>query len=315
MAGVKAASVVASVRRGLPGRVCLALPSLLLLLAGCGGAMTNAHNRKSHPAAVLPRRLEVLLGKMERLGIGSERYLRTTRVETVERRRRSLFYSGEIGEVSLSAHEGQTFAAGGVATPLVRVIGSTAYTYEPQLADVPGGRRWVRGGVSRNDVSFPYHGLAGERSMGGTGSYAGLINLLKTAAVPVRIAGSETIRGLRTSHFVARVDPAVLLRGVSASQLTPFTRANEDLLIVQLHWHSLPTRLEVFLTASGLPVRIVSYANVGNRHSKETLDVLATNEPLLVRPPSARETLSAKQFRRLWFSGAFRRSERPAVGG
>jgi hypothetical protein len=183
------------------------------------------------------------------------------------------------------------------------VIGSASFNYSPHIARCDGGRPWVQNGALPFIASFPYHGLSGETNASRRGAYAGLINLLGTARGGITVVGPATVDGQQTTEFTALVDPAMLLKGVSERELRSLTINNEDLLILQTHLSSLPTNLQVFITRSGLPVRIVTSARSGPSSAiSETTEILAVNISIKLRRPSARRTIDEAEFTKLFLA-------------
>jgi hypothetical protein len=216
-------------------RSALALPvalALVLSVAGCG--------RSAAPVGLAfpqPGELQTLIAKMRRLHVTSERYAQLTHAVIRAHKRTQRYESGLLGEVASSAGRGETFSDPAGTMPLALIVGATLYSYSPLLGRCDGGRPWVRRSgrhegafVDGHEIttgprpvparaSFLYQTIRGERSLGGSGPYAGLINLLETASDPARMFGEATIDGERTTEFATTVDPAALLHGVSADEL------------------------------------------------------------------------------------------------
>lgn len=250
-----------------------------------------------------PPALQTLEQKMEQLPISSERYSRTTRgTETVvaERkgargkrvrvRRRMSVNETELGEASLATDEGQVFTAAHTSRPSSIAIGSTLYSYSAKVARLDGGRPWIRfsdaGAVSVGAV-FPYHGQAMETNLGGSGSYAGLVNMLATAVGPVNLAGPATVDGQQTTEFTAKIEPLGLVKGLSK-------KARE-----RIRKHLPSEKLSVFITESGLPLRVIASIRFGFSTIVETTDILAVNIPIKVTSPPARRTIGAAAYLKL----------------
>ena len=218
-----------------------------------------------------------------------------------------------IGEVALSPDRGDTFEPGSPAIPRELVAGLTRYSYSSALGGCDGGRPWVLKGPRSGAIqvvgghaqiessrhparparaALPFQAFPGERSRGGSGPYAGLINLLETATAPVRSVGVVTVDRQRATEFTARVDPAALLTGVSEHDLPALQSDNEDTLILQLHLYTLPTQLHLFLTASGLPIRVITSARFSRTYlSSEQVDVLSVNSPVSIAAPTADQVI------------------------
>lgn len=252
---------------------------------------------------LLPPSLQALEQKMEGLQISSERYSRTARgavTITTERKgphgkrtsahKRTSLHLTELGEASLSPDEGQVFTAGHMSRPSLIAIGSTLYSYSARMGQLDGGRPWLR--ISGSDAVsegavFPYHRQPREVDLGGSGSYANLINMLATALSPVNVVGPATVDGQQTTEFTARVEPLSLIKGLTEKERE----------VIRQH---LPhEELEVFITESGLPLRVTSSIRLGVSTIVDTTDILAVNIPIKVMPPPARRTISAAEFAKL----------------
>jgi hypothetical protein len=271
-----------------------------VILVGCGDAATSVSPVQVLPTVTLPPELQALEHKMERLSVNSERYSRTSRVLTGAAGKHQSLATSQVGEVSLSPAVGESFIGRDTNEPSRLVIGSVSFSYSPRIARCDGGRQWVQNGAPLFIASFPYHGLSGETNSSGSGAYAGLINLLGTARGDITVVGPAKVDGRQTTEFTALVDPAMLLKGVSERELRSLTINNEDLLILQTHLSSLPTNLQVFITGSGLPVRVVTSARSGPSYAiSETTEILAVNIPIKLRRPSARSTIDEADFAKL----------------
>ncbi|MGA2165273.1 MAG: hypothetical protein ABSH36_12490 [Solirubrobacteraceae bacterium] len=278
---------------------------LLWIFFAPGDAHAQAAASASSPAgastspASLPPALQALEQKMEQLQINSERYSRaihSSETITTERRgrhgkrikrRKHVPVSvTEFGEASISPNEGQVFA-GHTRRPSLLAIGSSLYSYSAKVARMDGGRPWIRfdspGAVSIAAV-FPYHGESKEVSLGGSGSYAGLINLLATAVGQVDAVGPVTVDGQQTTEFTATVEPLGLIKGLS----------KKNLALIREHFP--PEQLEVFITEAGVPLRVSSSMRLGSSTFSETTDILAVNVPVKVTRPPARRTISLAKY-------------------
>jgi hypothetical protein len=195
------------------------------------------------------------------------------------------------GEASLQPEEGEILS-GNPSRPRGISIGSSTYIYEPDIAKYDGHRPWIRLDVSHGVTAgeapiFPYHGESGEVKAAGTGSYAGLINLLGTVVGPVTVSGPVTVQGQTATEFTAMVEPLVLNGEIPPKEL------------VLLRKHVPPTKLEVFITESGLPVRVVGSLATSDLVSEQTTEILAVNIPVDIKRPPVRKTIGQAQLDRL----------------
>jgi hypothetical protein len=267
--------------------------------AGAAGSATPLASQSPLPAASVAPELRSLEQKTEQLDINSERYSQTIHgtapitsgarrgrrgTRTTQHSKRVSVTITENGEASLSPDEGELAEPRRTRTPLVVAIGSSIYDYTPSVAARDGGRPWVRSDLAAGSSGgglFPFHAQPGEVDAGGTGPYAGLINLLATAVGGVADAGPATVDGQQTTEFTATVQPARLIGGRSAKQLGALEREPP------------PERLDVFLAESGLPVRVITAMGSGAGAITDTTDILAVNVPVSVMRPPASRTISA----------------------
>ena len=290
-----------------------ALLAIILAAEGCGGSQSSHADPTPRRNSELPLALQALVAKMRVLHVTSERYRQSSTTQVQLPRRTERFHDALLGEVALSPDRGETFEPSPAAIPPELVIGAARYVYSSPLGSCDGGRPWVlerspSGGVlvvdgheqvkpsrqtaPRARASLPFQALPGERTHSGSGPFAGLINLLETATEPVRSVGVATVDGQMTTEFTARVDPASLLVGVLERELPTLQIHNEDTLIVQLHLRTLPTQLHLFLTASGLPVRVTTSARIARTYlTGEQVDVLSLNSPVSIAAPPANHVI------------------------
>lgn len=239
------------------------------------------------PAARLPTELQVLEQKMQGLQFNSERFSSITRgqitvVDETNGRPNGpgshvSLNSNTISEASVSPAEGAIFK-GHPRRPWLIAIGSSVY----ERARSHEHRPWIRStlhGGSPAALILPFQdGGPAEVSLGGTGSYAGLFNLLGTATAPVVADGTAMVDGQATSEFAAAVEPRALIKGLTNEEIANFDKEPPI------------EKLQVFLTESGLPIRVVSKIRLHDFHSSTTTEILSVDQPVSVKRPPARET-------------------------
>jgi hypothetical protein len=252
------------------------------------------------PVQVLPPDLVVLEQKMAHLQVTSERFTVLSRGTVkitdkvngrpVGRTRYVSLNGGERGEISLSPNEAEITVSNHAGVSNAIFIGSTGYRYWPKLARFDGGRPWVRSNAHRPST-YPYEGSGEEVDAGGTGPYAHLINLLATAVGAVVEAGSVTVDGQKAYEFESSVNPLRLVRGLT----------QED--VERLEANPLADRLTVYITESGLPVRVVEneHNNPGTSmiSSSTTTDILAVGVPVRVNAPAVNRTIGQALFNKI----------------
>jgi hypothetical protein len=276
---------------------------VLVLLAGCGDAGPAARVRAG--ADGVPE-MRTLVRTLRGLHVRSERYTIENVVTDKSARSVRVYRSGAIGEAGVSPVRAQVRTSSGERE--IR-INSSDYLSSPGLASCDGGRAWMRRERGVRAASFPYHSPPAGRSLGGSGPYAGLIDLLETAQGRLERVGAASVDGRPTIELEATVDPAVLIHGISPSKLTEVT--NENVVISQLGLRSVPTRLDIFLSAAGLPLRVVTRARLQLSYT-ETVEVRAVNVPVDVSPPPPSQTIGEAEFARI---SGFSSYGFPARGG
>jgi hypothetical protein len=256
---------------------------------GASGAQGTA------PPSYLPPQLQALEQKMQSLRFNSERFSEITKgsvtvIDEVNGKptgpsSQASLNSNTVNEASVSPAVGQVLD-GNPRRPELIALGSTVYRHDARGQRSHQRRPWVRsraGGESPAAMILPLQSGKGELDLGGAGSYAGLFNLLSTATAPVTADGEVSVRGQATSEFTAEVEPRVLLSGLTTEDADRFER------------ESPIEKLQVFLTESGLPIRVVARIDAHDFDLVTTVEILAVNQPVKVKAPPARETRSARR--------------------
>jgi hypothetical protein len=267
-------------------------PALVGAVRGVVDPATPASASPPPPTASPPAELRALESKMEQLPVNSERYsqiIHVTATRHTGRHRRHIkrvsVTETEVGEVSLLPLQARLFKSSDPGKPVAIAIGSTLYSYSATFARKDGGRPWIELSGVGAGILFPYHGDPTEEvNAGGTGSYAGLINLLTTASGKVDVVGPAQISGQQTTEVTAVVDPLALIKGAPQAEIRK---------------HPLRERLTAFLTESGLPLRVGTFMHLGPVALAETTEILALNVPVSVTAPPASETISEADFLKL----------------
>ena len=186
-----------------------------------------------------------------------------------------------------------------------RVIGSKSYTYEPSVKSYDGGRPWVlhtRESAKKQKkeqcpsgfsaVTEALGSVLGEGEYGSSGgSFSRLIEDIN-GAISVQEAGVATLYAQQTTEFTALLSLEKLLVGnVSSKQLQQLRKTKG--------FGSQPVELEVFIAASGLPVRATLI--VGSRTEGVGIeqDIQALEVPVAVHAPPAALTISEARLNRL----------------
>lgn len=267
--------------------------AMLVLAAGVASVCVATAGASSPAPAAIPATLQVLEATMRQLQVNSERFSQVSRGyvtvanevngRVVGRVKHIPINVQLIGEASLTPQLSETFT-GARHTPTQIVVGSTVYSREGEKR-----RPWVRRHeprLAQSFASYPFHGDPEEVSLGGTGSYADLLNLLATAVGQIGTGASTVVEGQPTEVFSATVEPLRLVRGL--------TQEDES----NLRRHPVVERLEVFLTDAGLPVKVVQSIDSADIHETTATEILAVNTPIHVKAPPARETTGPPRRRR-----------------
>lgn len=278
-------------------RAALALASVLLgcLYVGAGDAL--ARTVSDPPPAALPAQLQALEQKMAALRLTSERFsivsrgfINLTNEDNGKPEgptRRVSLDASETGEVALPSHDADISLVRHSGASREIHLGSTTYAYMPKLARFDGGRPWVRSHVA-GGFEYPFEGGSGEVDAGGTGPYAQLLNLLATATGNVVVSGPLTVDGQQAYEFEVSVNPLDLVGGLTQEDLQ---RLKADPVV---------DRLTLYITESGLPVRVVEdeHNNPGANSiaSYATIDVLAVNAPVVIKAPPAVKTIAEARY-------------------
>jgi hypothetical protein len=282
------------------GAIPAALVIVLLLLAAAHAPAAPALSTVTAPAApssaVLPAQLLTLEQAMEHLEVVSEHYTQTitgtaeegsSEATTRAAKNKTRTWQTEVavkehGEATLSPAAGELFAARARHPGLIEV-GSTLFYWNPEAARHDGGRPWVRVSGAALGSAFPFHRLS-PYEQGGAGAYAGLIDLLATALGEVEVAGPVVADGQSTTEFSATVDPEALKKEVpdDVAAKEPGGEGEKPL-----------ERIEVFITPSGLPLRVITMPRAGTEGVTTETDVNAVNIPLHIVAPPARRTVSS----------------------
>ncbi|MHB8242563.1 MAG: hypothetical protein ACYDHN_11280 [Solirubrobacteraceae bacterium] len=276
-----------------------ALAPVVGLLAVSACACVAAPALALAPSALIPPQLQALEQKMEQLQINSERFSEVSHGFALgspngstsgkpEHVIRTSLNGSALGEASVSPAEGRLFIDGRRRPSLI-AIGSVTYRYRGPGKHSPRRRPWVRSQSPHESPVAQLLSMHGggplEVDAGGTGPFAGLINLLTTAVGPVSVDGAVSVQGQPTTELTAAVEPRLLIKGITAEDIVGF---NSDAPIETLH---------VFLTESGLPIRVVGFVQTQDLKTTTTVEILAVNIPVHVKPPPAGQIVAASKLR------------------
>ncbi len=250
----------------------------------------------AQPQAPLPPDLVALEEKMADVRFKTERLTLQIELETKE----GLLGPGTPPLVLLFAGSGQAGSSPPRAsftlsflgqTTEARQIGGITYTYKPQAAKTDGGRSWVRSEkpTSSSAIGESPTGF-GEISGGGTeGNFAKTLELLSSAG-SVQESGPAIVDDQPVTEFVAQIDPTKLAglgKLLSGPSLTKELQSTGP----------ASSRLELFISPAGIPLRTRFTLQAGKTVVGFTSDVLALEVPVEVQAPPAREVIGEAELK------------------
>ncbi len=275
-------------------------------------ATVTARAAASTPAAAaaprLPPDLAALVKKMEGLTVSSERFRVRTAISGAQLPREAqsflkLFDAQLSGEATISPPAGSFALTFFGHTLRVRVVHEVTYLYEPAIARRDRGRPWVE--VGRDALGRMLAG-SGDPSLAAGGvasSFRGLAVVLATGIRGITELGPGIIDGQAITGFRARV--------ASSALEEPAVPAKPPSILRKIFPRHVRARsasgaaappseqLEVFIAASGLPVRMRITAGSEGITTGTLVDMLAIDFPLRVEPPPRDETITEGGLRRL----------------
>jgi hypothetical protein len=262
-------------RQGLT-RVTRAATSCLAL---AGAAAAFGWTASACAAAALPPELQALEQKAQTLHIVSERFMLSFAIEEPSGKQTTLT---SIGTGRISPPEAQLVETVESKRLVVRVLGHDLYESVPGLARLDGGRPWVHVRESELSAQTGVNFAAAPQNL--TESFS----LINSAAEGVQEVGPATVDGQATTEFSASIDLAQL-----------FSRFGAKLVQKLQSVGVRNASLTLYLAPSGLPVRTSVAIPVEGGSITTTSDILATEVPVSVKAPPARETISESEFEKL----------------
>lgn len=249
-----------------------------LVLSGAGVVLGWAPSAAA-AAAALPPELQTLEQKAQTLHIASERFSLNFTIK--ERSGKETSIMG-IGTEQTSPPEAQLVETVGSKRLIVRVLGNNLYESYPGLARLDGGRPWVHASESSISEETGVNPAEAPKSLSES------FSLVNSAAEGVQEVGPATVDGQATTEFTARIDLAQLVSRFGATLVQKLQAAGIG-----------DATLALYIAPTGLPVRTSISIPVEGGSITTTGDILATEVPVSVRAPSARETISQSEFRKL----------------
>jgi hypothetical protein len=280
-------------RRPLNVLARVALPAVAAIVAGAAiGLQAPSAAPFYTPAAPLPPDLVSLEQRMAALHFNTLRQTLQVELES----KPGLLGPGTpplvllmagTGAVSVSPEEG-SFTLGFLGqTTEIREVGGETYRYDPSVARIDGGRSWVR-----SKATAPASSLAvgpaglGEGIGASHGYFSGVLGLLADASA-IQEAGPAIVDDQPVTEFTAAIDPRKLggWRRLLGSGVGTLLKEPEG------GGAAPSSRLELFLSPAGLPVRIRFALETTQGTASLTSDTLALEVPVSVIAPPANEVI------------------------
>jgi hypothetical protein len=255
------------------------IAAAFLTAVSAAGAASASTPSSAPSVANIPAAAQPLVAKIANAAVTSERFS-TTMVGPAPRKRGAHGKSGAgtvehvaVGEASLVPLRAKLYRKGS-SGPLAEVaLGSTIYINDASLSGHKA-RPWVKAPGESAAGLFPFHGGSNyEIDAGGRGPYAELLNLLATAN-DLQVVGPATVAGAQTTEISATAQPLALVKGTVPGDLGEAS-----------------TRMEVFVSEAGVPVRVVRTYGSAKNAPVETIEVLALNVRVSVKAPPKRRTV------------------------
>jgi len=272
--------------------VALAAVALTPVAADAAPAPPAVVSQPVQPSAQLPADLVALEQKMKALRFNTERLTLQVEIQTKggllgPESPGLVFLAAGSGDVSVAPDAGSFRLSLFGTTNEIRQVGGESYVYEPTVAKIDGGRSWVRSrATSPSSVLAVGPAGLGETIGGSGGSFSSLVALLSSAA-GVQETGPAIVDDQPVTEFTASVDPR---RVAGWSKL--LVREGGALTKEPNPTGGAPTsRLELFLSPSGLPVRIRFALQAGQASVILTSDTLALEVPVTVTVPPPNEVI------------------------
>ena len=253
-----------------PGRlpVLLLLLILALVLGACGGDGDDEGGGGTQVAALTPQRLALVADRTTATG-GVRMSLEQTMTvagqgtvpATAEGRFDTKSQRGEMTmSMDLSSIAGGDVPGGDAVKQRMVFDGLTFYMRSPLFESaLPAGKRWLKFDMQAlgKQAGFDIGVLANQ---GGSQDPTQVLAYLKAASGDVTRVGSETVRGVATTHYKATIDFRKVPDSAPADQRAAVRRSIEQL--IELTGTST-SPIEVWIGEDGLARRIVTASTTG----------------------------------------------------
>lgn len=203
---------------------------------------------------------------------------------------------------------------GGVTVTKQISIGRTLYTYTPSAEPYDGGRPWVssvKALVLKSSTSSPLSvisTLSEDQPTTSTGFFQRLIEEINGAS-KIQEVGPAVVDGQPVSEYTATVSIAKLIAARLSQKQIDVAKKNK--LFKSIAKATLS--LELFITSSGLPIRMIDIIGPRNEGIGVEQDILATDIPLTIHAPPPSKTIGQTRLRKLERQYAKKHSHQPLM--
>lgn len=289
----------------LPILIALALAGVLLACVPARGSAaesaTGSPPSSSSPSSVAPAALQELMHEMGELRPSTIRVTLSLSLQgkdpTAPGGTISVVMRHILAEVGIEPPTATVTTSGEAgAREKVRLVNGEVYVYVPYVARFDGRRPWIRmseARYERDDAAQVGVALA-QHTDPHVDPYASVIAEIE-GSKDFRELGPSTVDGQAVTGFAMTPAPTssqTPQSGMSAKQEAEMQAAARRL-------GKSTSTLEVFIAANGLPVRTRTTITLGPISTLASVDVTATDFPLVVLAPPARETISFRALRKI----------------
>jgi len=291
--------------RTLP--LLLALSGVLLACVPASGCAAQApavppSSGSPTPSSAMPMALAQLVQEMGELRPSTARLSLTLDLDAQDPkapgRTVSVLVAGLLAEVGVDPPTATvtTRSEAGLAEK-VRLVHGRVYVYLPFLDRLDGRRPWVEMSEARyeRDDAAAFGVAFARQTNARVDPFASVIAEIDDSG-DFRELGPSDVDGQAVTGFAMTPLPSTPLTP-GQSGLTPKQEA--ELQAAARRLGKSTSTIEVFIAADGLPVRTRTTVTLGPIATVASEEVTATDFPLLVAPPPARQTIGYRALRRI----------------
>ncbi len=235
--------------------------------------------------AVLPPDLVALEQRMSEVQLTSERFVLSEWIAGggLPKELAALLPKGEFahGLLTLSPPAGEVTLILFGEKLSMKVVGGIVYLDVPAIAKRDGGRPWVK--LARRDFHKYFGGALGVEGASQPGPVAvdpfAALRARLNGALSISELGPSTVDGQPVMGFEAKLAPLVTKVVIRRRHVT--IRSTQ--------------KLEVFLAATGVPVRTRMISTTEGVRDTTGVDIPAINEAVVVEAPAAAQTITLSE--------------------